>query len=178
MSENLKAFLGCPCTEIPAGTPSEKIMEVYQAAKARSVKEGFVPVLISDADWEEDAEIPREKSPAEYLKELRAAMPDSKTFFEQRAAYFKEEMEEEGFSWLDEAVLGPMEGGEPIDRFLGICNYRERPSLWCWRKSRRSIPGKSSPGCPSAAGTNALPMRNRWPRQNTGLKNTARFLPS
>lgn len=124
MSENLKAFLGCPCTEIPAGTPAEKIMEVYQAAKARSAKEGFVPVLISDADWEEDAEVPREKSPAEYLKELRAAMPDSKTFFEQRAAYFKEEMEEEGFSWLDEAVLGPMEGGEPIDRFLGICNYQ------------------------------------------------------
>ena len=70
MSENLKAFLGCPCTEIPAGTPTEKIMEVYQAAKARSVKEGFVPVLISDADWEEDAEIP-----AEHPWEIFAWMP-------------------------------------------------------------------------------------------------------
>lgn len=124
MSENLKSFLGCPCTEIPAGTPVGEIMELYQAAKTRSAEEGFIPVLISDADWEEDAEIPRKKSPAEYLEELRAAMPDSKAFFEQRMAYFREVMEEEGFSWPDEGVLGPMEGGEPIDRFLGIVSYR------------------------------------------------------
>ena len=30
-----------------------------------------MPLLISAADWEEDAELPRKKSPAEYLEELR-----------------------------------------------------------------------------------------------------------
>ena len=126
MFENLKTFLGCPCTEIPAGTTVEKIMDLYQAAKARSVREGFTPVLISAADWEEDAELPRKKSPAEYLEELRAAMPEGRTFFEERTAYFKESAAEYGYSWPDESILGPMEGGDVIDRFLGICNYQDK----------------------------------------------------
>lgn len=126
MFENLKTFLGCPCTEIPAGTPVKKIMDLYQAAKARSVREGFTPVLISAEDWDGDAEIPREKSPAAYLKELHSVMPDGKAFFEQRTAYFKESAAEYGYSWPDESILGPMEGGDVIDRFLGICNYRDQ----------------------------------------------------
>ena len=125
MFENLKAFLACPCTEIPAGTPVEKIMEAYQAAKIRSVTEGFVPVLVSAADWEEMEDL-REKSPEAYLKKLRAAMPEGKAFFAQRRAYFKESAEEDGYTWPDEAVLGPMEGGEAVDRFLGICNYQDK----------------------------------------------------
>ena len=123
MFENLKAFLGCPCTELPAGTPVKKIMEAYQSAKARGAKEGFVPVLVSAEDWSMMDEL-REKPPAEYLQELRAAMPDGKDFFAQRTAYFKESAGEDGFSWPDESVLGPMEGGEAIDHFLGISDYK------------------------------------------------------
>ena len=126
MFENLKVFLGCPCTEFPAGTPVKEIMEAYQSAKARSVKESFVPLLISAEDWE-DAAISREKSPAVYLEELRAAeVPEGKAYFQQRIAYWKESAEEDGYSWPDETVLGPMEGGEAIDRFLGITDYRNK----------------------------------------------------
>ncbi|MCI9332694.1 MAG: DUF4253 domain-containing protein [Oscillibacter sp.] len=123
MFEDLKAFLGCPCTELPAGTPVEKIMEAYQSAKARSIKEGFVPLLISAADWEEDVDIPRKTSPSAYLKQLQATeVPEGKAFFQQRTSYWKEEAE--GDSWPDEAVLSPMEGGEAIHHFLGIANYQ------------------------------------------------------
>ena len=124
MFDNLKAFLGCPCTEVPAGTPVEQIMALYQAAKARSAKEGFTPVLISAEDWEEDVALPREKSPAAYLEELRSAMPEGGAFFEQRTACFKEAAAANGHAWPDEDVLGSMNGGEAIDRFLGICGYQ------------------------------------------------------
>lgn len=108
MSENLKSFLGCPCTEIPGDTSRKKIMELYQAARVRGEKESFLPVLISDSDWEEADDIRREKSPEEYLEELRAAMPDGKTFLAQQGKYFRR------------ATLGPMKGGEVNDGFTAI----------------------------------------------------------
>ena len=137
--EKLKAYLNCPCQYFPPMDDPSPIMTAYQEARRRvgkakrglffqrkSQPESFLPMLIAVEDtlyealtWEspEDREKNRQKLLAEPVR-------DGGEYFAQLIARRKEEYGEDGWDWPGEDTIGEMEGGEAIDRFLGISQYR------------------------------------------------------
>ena len=121
MYEALTAKLGCPCREFPPQKDPAPILAAYDEARSRSASGGFLPLLIAAGEDSPLAvledEKPERQSPPVLLE-------DGKALLDRLAAQHREEAEEDGFDWPDEAVLGPMEDGSPIEQFLGIFDFR------------------------------------------------------
>lgn len=135
--ENLKAYLDCPCQYFPPTEDPAPIMAAYQQARRRAGKakrglffqrksESFLPMLIAVEEnlyealtWESPEE--REKNRQKLLTE---PVPDGGAYFARLIAQKKEDYGEDGWDWPGEDVSGGMEGGEAIDRFLGVSDFQ------------------------------------------------------
>lgn len=146
MYEKQTAVLNCPCKEFPPMPDPAPIITAYQEARRRAGRssstqpgllqrfftktppapERFVPVLIAVGDdsplegfkWLEN------ETPEEHRQRLLAQpIEDGRALLARMAAQNKECAEEDGWDWPSQEVLGPMEGGEAVDRFLGISDF-------------------------------------------------------
>ncbi|MBS7226561.1 MAG: DUF4253 domain-containing protein, partial [Clostridiaceae bacterium] len=131
LAEALMEYLDCECIYFPSMKDDDPIMSAYSYAKRKSVKEGFVPVLIKaddetlleclvmNADPKNDADFYEFdlKTVTEYRKKiLSTSVKDGKAVLEELIGQRKEEAEDDDMDW-DEEILGEMEGGDDNDRF-------------------------------------------------------------
>lgn len=146
MYETQTAVLHCPCREFPPMANPAPIMTAYQEAwrragwedapqpdvlqrlfmKSQAQPKRFLPVLIAvgeDSPLEGfqwlNGETPEERR----QRFLSQPVEDGGAFLARLTAQHKESAAEDGWDWPGEEVLGPMEGGEAIDRFLGISDF-------------------------------------------------------
>ena len=146
MYEAQTAVLHCPCREFPPMANPAPIMTAYQEAwrragwedapqpgvlqrlfmKPQAQPKRFLPVLIAvgeDSPLEGfqwlNGETPEERR----QRLLSQPVEDGGAFLARLTAQHKESAAEDGWDWPGEEVLGPMEGGEAIDRFLGISDF-------------------------------------------------------
>lgn len=124
IAEKLAVRLGRPCREFAVMEDCSAVMDAYQEARKRRVKEGFLPMLLGGDDVEFLQSLARKDSEEEsYRKMMSQPVGDGKAVLAQIAEQHREDAQEDGFAWPDEAVVGEMAGGEAIDRFLGITDY-------------------------------------------------------
>ena len=127
-------YLDCPCEFFAPMEDDTKIVETYQNALEEGKTKGYVPLLIRVDDnlldmvyinagleeWQQDNEVV-----AAYRKQmLTTKLPDAKAFFETKLAERKELYEEE--EWDFEEVMGEVENGETLDRFISYWNYEDQ----------------------------------------------------
>ena len=137
-SEIVKSFqdyLNCPCRYFPPMEDPGPIMAAYGEARQRVAKAGqgglfrprerFLPMLIAPEatllealTWEGPEK--REENRRRLLSE---PVEDGGAFFTRLIARQKELYREYGSDWPEEGMEGPMEGGQPVDRFLSIAGY-------------------------------------------------------
>ena len=90
--EQLKEYLGCPCTYFPPMADDQPIMDAYRQARARGEKEGFLPMLVAAdellLECFEDADQVR----AELLS---APLESGEEFLQKWLKEMKEELEED-----------------------------------------------------------------------------------
>lgn len=147
MYENQTAVLNCPCKEFSPMTDPAPILAAYQKARSRAEQgsasrwpgvfqslfkkpqesqDGFLPVLIAAGEDSplEGFEWLKGETPEEYRQKLLSQpVEDGRTLLTRMAAQRKEFAAENDWDWPGEDVLGPMEGGEAIDHFLGISDF-------------------------------------------------------
>lgn len=135
MVQAMIAYLDCPCEYLEEMEDDTQIWEAYKNALEEGKTKGYVPVLIRVddnlldmvyinaglEDWQQDKEVI-----AAYRKQmLTAKLPDAKKmFFETKLAERKELYEEENMDF--EEVMGEVENGETLDRFLSYWNYEDQ----------------------------------------------------
>lgn len=135
--EKLKAYLNCPCEYFAPTENPAPIMAAYQKARQRAgkAKRGglfrrqsgvFWPMLIAAEEtllealtWESP-----EKRAENRQRLLTGPVPDGGEYFAGLCAKRKADYAEEGWDWPGEDVTGEMTGGEAVDRFLGISDFR------------------------------------------------------
>ena len=148
MYEDQTAALNCPCKEFPPMTNPAPIMAAYQEARRRAGQsspaqsgifrrlfsktrelpptERFLPVLISvgdDSPLEGFQWLEGETAEEHRQRLLSQPVEDGKALLARMAAQRKEYAAENGWEWPGEELLGTMEGGEAVDRFLGISDF-------------------------------------------------------
>lgn len=127
MYETRTAVLNCPCKEFPPTKNMVPILAAYYEARRRGAREGFVPVLVAAG---EDSPLDgfqwmKNETPEAYRQRmLSRPVEDGRALLAQMTARHKEYAAEEGWDWPGEDVLGPMEGGEAIEHFLGISDFQ------------------------------------------------------
>lgn len=122
LMEQLKGYLGCPCTYFPPMQEDAPILDAYRQARLRGEREGFLPMLVVvDELLLEDIGFSCEnKTPAQLRQELLSApLISGKEFFQDRLAETREALEEDEPGYLEELV-GEVSGGEGIDCFLSL----------------------------------------------------------
>ena len=122
-------YLDCHCEFFAPMEDDTKIVETYQGKT-----KGYVPLLIRVDDnlldmvyinagleeWKQDNAVV-----AAYRKQmLTTKLPDAKAFFETKLAERKELYEEE--EWDFEELMGEVENGETLDRFISYWNYEDQ----------------------------------------------------
>ncbi len=127
-------YLDCHCEFFAPMEDDTKIVETYQNALEEGKTKGYVPLLIRVDDnlldmvyinagleeWKQDNAVV-----AAYRKQmLTTKLPDAKAFFETKLAERKELYEEE--EWDFEEVMGEVENGETLDRFISYWNYEDQ----------------------------------------------------
>lgn len=127
-------YLDCHCEFFAPMEDDTKIVETYQNALEEGKTKGYVPLLIRVDDnlldmvyinagleeWKQDNAVV-----AAYRKQmLTTKLPDAKAFFETKLAERKELYEEE--EWDFEEVMGEIENGETLDRFISYWNYEDQ----------------------------------------------------
>lgn len=124
-AEQLKEYLGCPCTYFPPMADDQPIMDAYRQARARGEKEGFLPMLVAvDEILMECFEISGEDHTTAQLRQelLAAPLGSGKGFLQKWLKEIKEEQGEyEPRDWDD--LVGEVSGGEGIDRFLSLRDF-------------------------------------------------------
>lgn len=97
---------------------------VLRGLLGKAARESFVPVLIAVGE-DSPLEEPNGDETPEARRERLLSRPveDGGAFLSQLAARNREFAAKNGWRWPGEDVLGPMEGGEVIDRFLGISDF-------------------------------------------------------
>lgn len=148
MYEAQTAALHCPCREFPPMANPAPVITAYQEARSRAGRnspappgilrrlfskpqespapEHFVPVLIAvgDASPLEGFEWLGSETPEEHRQKLLSQpVEDGGALLARMAAQNQECAAEEGWDWPGEELLGPMEGGEAVNRFLGISDF-------------------------------------------------------
>lgn len=119
------AELKFPYTEFPPMKDPAPIMAAYYEARKRGAKEGFLPMLLSgeedfmeNMDWKSGGKLEEHRQSM-----LAEPVGDGKAVLDQLAEQHKEDAQGYGGDWLED-MMGEMAGGEAIDRFLGISDYR------------------------------------------------------
>ena len=128
--EQLKEYLGCPCTYYPPSNDCQLLDSDFHQARARGKKEGFVSMLIAvDELLLECFELNGEdKSAGQARQELLSAPLESgEEFLQNRLSEYKESVEEEPGYW--EQLMGEVAGGERIDRFLSLWDYDGKQTI-------------------------------------------------
>lgn len=129
LAEQLKGYLGCPCTYYPPSNDFQLIDSDFYQARARGKKEGFVPMMVAvDEILLECFTLNSEdKSPAQARQELLSApLRSGKEFLQEQLRGAKEgwaEADPEFYANWDARVIGEVAGGEGIDRFLSLSDY-------------------------------------------------------
>ena len=118
-AEQLKEYLGCPCTYFPPMADDQPIMAAYRQARARGKKEGFVPMLVAVdellLECLEDADQVRAEL-------LAAPLESGEEFLQKWLKEIKEELgEDEPDYW--EQLMGEVSDGEGIDSFLSLRDF-------------------------------------------------------
>ena len=124
-AEQLKKYLGCPCTYFPSAKDDDPIMEAYYQARARGKKEGFVPMLVAvDELLLECFELNGEDKSAEQARQelLSAPLESGEEFLQQWLREIKEDLEEDEPGYWEQ-LMGEVSDGEGIDRFLSLWDF-------------------------------------------------------
>ena len=133
--EQLKKYLGCPCTYYPPSNDCQLLDSDFHQARARGKKEGFVPMLIAvDELLLECFELNGEDKGAEQARQelLSAPLKSGKEFLQERLRGAKEgwaEVDPGFYANWDARVIGEVAGGERIDRFLSIWDYDGKQTI-------------------------------------------------
>ena len=123
--EQLKKYLGCPCTYFPPAKDDGSIMEAYYQARARGKQEGFVPMLVAvDELLLECFELNGEDKSAEQARQelLSAPLESGEEFLQQWLREIKEDLDEDEPGYWEQ-LMGEVSGGEGIDRFLSLWDF-------------------------------------------------------
>ena len=129
--EQLKEYLGCPCTYYPPSNDCQLMGSDFYQARARGKKEGFVPMMIAvDELLLECFELNGEDKTVEQVRQelLSASLESGKEFLQTRLSEFKEELEEDEPGYWEQLV-GEVAGGEGIDRFLSLWDYDGKQTI-------------------------------------------------
>ena len=118
-AEQLKEYLGCPCTYFPPMADDQPILDAYRQARVRGEKEGFLPMLVAVdellLECLEDADQVRAEL-------LAAPLESGEEFLQKWLKEIKEELgEDEPDYW--EQLIGEVSDGEGIDRFLSLWDF-------------------------------------------------------
>ena len=129
--EQLKEYLGCPCTYYPPSNDCQLMDSDFHQARARGKKEGFVPMLIAvDELLLECFAINGEDKSAEQARQEPLPVPlgSGKEFLQNRLSEFRKELEEDEPGYWEQ-LMGEVSGGERIDRFLSIWDYNGKQTI-------------------------------------------------
>ena len=129
--EQLKEYLGCPCTYFPSAKDDSSIMEAYYQAQARGKQEGFVPMLVAvDELLLESLSFSYEgKSPEQARQELLSAPLESgEEFLQQWLREIKEDLEEDEPGYWEQ-LMGEVSDGEGIDCFLSLRDFNGKKTV-------------------------------------------------
>ena len=122
--EQLKEYLGCPCTYFPPMVDDQPIMDAYRQARARGEKEGFLPMLVAVdellLECFEDADQVRAEL-------LAAPLESGEEFLQKWLKEMKEELEDEPDYW--EQLIGEVSDGEGIDSFLSLRDFNGKQTV-------------------------------------------------
>lgn len=133
--EQLKEYLGCPCTYYPPSNDCQLLDSDFYQARARGKKEGFVPMLIAvDELLLECFELNGEDKSAEQARQelLSAPLESGKELLQKWLREAKEgwaEADPEFYANWDAHVIGEVSGGEKIDRFLSLWDYDGKQTI-------------------------------------------------
>ena len=124
-AEQLKEYLGCPCTYFPPMADDQPIMAAYRQARVHGEKEGFLPMLVAVdellLECLEDAEQVRAEL-------LAAPLESGEEFLQKWLKEIKEELgEDEPDYW--EQLMGEVSDGEGIDSFLSLRDFNGKKTV-------------------------------------------------
>ena len=123
--DQLKEYLGCPCTYFPPMADDQPIMDAYRQARARGEKEGFLPMLVAADELLLECLEDADQARAELLA---APLESGEEFLQKWLKEMKEELEEDEPDYWEQ-LIGEVAGGEGIDRFLSIWDYRGKQTI-------------------------------------------------
>ena len=129
--EQLKEYLGCPCTYFPSTKDDSSIMEAYYQAQARGKQEGFVPMLVAvDELLLECFELNGEDKSAEQARQelLSAPLESGEEFLQQWLREIKEDLEEDEPGYWEQ-LMGEVSDGEGIDCFLSLRDFNGKKTV-------------------------------------------------
>ena len=124
-AEQLKEYLGCPCTYFPPMADDQPILDAYRQARVRGEKEGFLPMLVAVdellLECLEDADQVRAEL-------LAAPLESGEEFLQKWLKEIKEELgEDEPDYW--EQLMGEVSDGEGIDSFLSLRDFNGKKTV-------------------------------------------------
>ena len=124
-AEQLKEYLGCPCTYFPPMADDQPIMAAYRQARVHGEKEGFLPMLVAVdellLECLEDADQVRANL-------LAAPLESGEEFLQKWLKEIKEELgEDEPDYW--EQLMGEVSDGEGIDSFLSLRDFNGKKTV-------------------------------------------------
>lgn len=124
-AEQLKEYLGCPCTYFPPMADDQPIMDAYRQARSRGKKEGFVPMLIAVDELLLECLEDSDQVRAELLA---APLESGEEFLQKWLKEIKEELgEDEPDYW--EQLMGEVSDGEGIDSFLSLRDFNGKKTV-------------------------------------------------
>ena len=129
--EQLKEYLGCPCTYFPPMADDQPIMDAYRQARARGKKEGFVPMLVAvDELLLECLELNGEDKSAEQARQelLSAPLESGEEFLQQWLREIKEDLDEDEPGYWEQ-LIGEVSDGEGIDSFLSLRDFNGKQTV-------------------------------------------------
>ena len=118
-AEQLKEYLGCPCTYFPPMADDQPIMAAYRQARVHGEKEGFLPMLVAVDELLLECLKDADQVRAELLA---APLESGEEFLQKWLKEIKEELgEDEPDYW--EQLMGEVSDGEGIDSFLSLRDF-------------------------------------------------------
>ena len=124
-AEQLKEYLGCPCTYFPPMADDQPIMAAYRQARVHGEKEGFLPMLVAVDELLLECLKDADQVRAELLA---APLESGEEFLQKWLKEIKEELgEDEPDYW--EQLMGEVSDGEGIDSFLSLRDFNGKKTL-------------------------------------------------
>ena len=126
--EQMKEYLGCPCTYYPPSDDCQPMISAFFQARARGKKEGFVPMMVVvDELLLECFELNGEDKDQVRRELLSAPLESGEEFLQNRLSEYKEDVEEEPGYW--DQLMGEVAGGEGINRFLSVWDFNGEQTI-------------------------------------------------